>query len=684
MMTRTAIEAALARADRALASGRKAPLILFAAALLLKLIYVVASSDALFVRVPIMDSRYYDQMAQTIAGGQLVQDDAFFMGPLYPYFLGLVYSVFGRDFLLVRVLQVMVGAGTVMLAFLLGRQMFRPVAALAGAVLLTLYGAMTFYESQLLMEWMGAFLNCAALLALLRARDTGSRRTSAVAGALLGLSALARASILVFALAALAWIAWEERVRGRYARSASFAGALLLVLLPAMIHNGVVSRDFLPVTSNAGVNFYIGNGTRANGTFVPIQDVDVIDDVTTRDYVERQTGRAMSPADVSSYWFHRTFEEIDGNWARVLELTVRKTAMFFNGYEVPQIENFGTQRAEFRSLGILFVPLWFVMVFGVLGMLFAVRQVPRSRLLAAFVAIYAASIVVFFVTGRYRAQVAPELCLFAGYALVSLPGRLASLRSAAAVGVAVVALALATSPDLFRIDPDMIRFRELVRNARRLSELKSYAPALREAGKAIAVYPKEPEGYLQRAIVHKESGNDFKAVEDYQRALAIDRAQPSVHYDLAQALRRLNLLEEAVREYRAATEVDPRMAQAFNNMGVTYREMGKYADAVSAFQQAIAVAPRHVRARNNLGACYAEMGREEEAIATFEATAREFPDYANTWRNLAMTYASQRKPRPALDAMRRYAALNPADLSAADAIRKLEIAVLADSTTPEN
>ena len=174
----------LERADRALAEGARWPLALFGLALVLKLVYVVHSADALYARVPIMDSKYYDQLAQEIAGGRWRLHDALFMAPLYPLFLSLVYAIAGRDFMLVRLLQVAGGAATVALAFLLGRRLFRPTAALAGALILILYGATTFYESELLVEWMGALLNCTALL-ILYVRRPAPVRHCAAAGAVL-------------------------------------------------------------------------------------------------------------------------------------------------------------------------------------------------------------------------------------------------------------------------------------------------------------------------------------------------------------------------------------------------------------------------------------------------------------------------------------------------------------------
>jgi len=256
-----------------------------------------------------------------------------------------------------------------------------------------------------------------------------------------------------------------------------------------------------------------------------------------------------------------------------------------------------------------------------------------------------------------------------------------SLRSAVAVAGAVIALFVATSPALFADNPLLIEFGDRIHRARRLSELGSYQPALREADRAVALYPNVAEGYLQRAIVHREARNDLKAAEDYQRAIKIDDLQAGAHYNLAQCLRRLNLREEAVREYRRSIELDGWMVEAYNNLGITLRELGHNQAAIEEFRRAIAKEPGYRRAYNNLGASYAEAGRVDDAIATFKETTQRFPDYAPGYKNLAMAYTSIKQPWPALEAMRRYAELNPSDPEAADAIRKLEIAARADSTS---
>lgn len=677
---RARLDAQLTRLDEQLSRDARWPLVILAVAFILKLVFVLQTRDALYIRVPIMDARDYDTMAQEIAKGNLLRHQAFFMGPLYPYFLGLVYSIFGRDFMLVRVIQAAGGAATVMLAFLIGRRVFRPSAALFGVVLLMLCASVTFYETELLMEWLGTLLNCFALWLLVSARADSSPGRYLLTGVALGLSALARASILLFAVFVLVWIVRASHPARRL-RALAFTTGVVAMLLPAMIHNAIVSGVFVPVTTNAGVNFYIGNSRTATGRFEPIAEVDIYDDFTTQRYLERRTGREMTPAEVSSYWVRRALEDMRAQPGRAASLLATKFALFFNGYEVPQIESFDIVTREYSWLRALFVRLWPVVALGVLGLLLSLRTRGPRSLLIGYVLVYAVSIAFFFVTGRYRMQAVPVLCLFAGHAIVTLPGRVHSMRSLVAVAGAVVMLFVATAPALFADNPTLIEFGDRIHRARRLSEIGGYEPALREAGRAIALYPDVAEGYLQRAIVHREAGKDLNAMEDYQRAIKIDERQPGAHYNLAQCLRRLNLPEQAVVEYRRSIALDGWMVEAYNNLGITLRELGHDEAAIEEFRKAIAKEPDYYRAYNNLGASYAEAGRTDEAIATFKETTTRFPDYAPGYKNLAMVYISIRKPWPALEAMRRYAELNPLDPEVAEAIRKLEIAVRADSTS---
>lgn len=674
------IEGALARLDAALESNRRWLVFLFLGAFVLKSLYVLQSAGSLEIRVPIMDAQHYDRTARDIASGNVIRREAFFMGPLYSYVLALVYATIGRNFTIVRLLQIAAGSFTVVLTYLIGRRLFRPSTGLVGALLLLFYGAITFQEGQLLMTWLGTMLNVAAILVLLRAGRDASVLAYVAPGILLGLSTLARANVLVFWPVVVVWIAWGERRPRALTKAAVFTAAVVVTISPATIHNYVASRDIVPVTSNAGINFYIGNSELATGVFYPPPGTDFVTDATTRSYVERLMGRDMSPSEVSDYWFEKAFAFIRAHPGREVALLARKFVMFFNGYEMPQIENYDSARLRYTSLRVLFVNFWMLVSLGTLGMLFALPRWRRCLLLYGYVLTYALSITLFFVTARYRVQIAPIMALFAAYALVgAAPRYLLRVRSGAVFVGLLFLLVAVTQPRLFALPEREVSFREHVHVARRASETKQYQLALREIDRAIELYPDYFEGYVHRAIIHKEGGNLFKAIEDYARALDLEPSLSGAHYDLAQTLRQVNMKSQAIEEYQKAIAIDSLMIEAYNNVGITYSELRRYDVAIAYFEKAIAMDPNYLKAYNNLGAALAESGQVEEAIRTFEKAITVDPAYANSYKNLAMAYVSIGRVGPALAAMERYLALVPTDEGARGVMGKLRVAA-ADST----
>jgi predicted membrane-bound mannosyltransferase len=100
-------------------------LLISAVAFLLRLVHLLQlrHNDPLFLS-PQMDSLYHHQWALAIAAGREFIADAFFRAPLYPYFLGLLYKLFGANPLVVRIIQSLIGSVTCGLAYLLARRLF--------------------------------------------------------------------------------------------------------------------------------------------------------------------------------------------------------------------------------------------------------------------------------------------------------------------------------------------------------------------------------------------------------------------------------------------------------------------------------------------------------------------------------------------------------------------------------
>ncbi|HMB70673.1 MAG TPA: glycosyltransferase family 39 protein [bacterium] len=405
-----------------------------------------------------LDALYYDEWAKRILRDGVQGEDPFFMGPLYPYLLAGAYKVFGVGLTAVRHLQLILSCASVVLVHLLTRRLSGRAAAMIASGAAAVYGPLVYYSVSILYPTLTVFLSAALLLLLLESAGRRSLPLALAAGAVMGTYALGRGNILLFAPFAFVWLlaAWgrplEPRLagwrRGLPAGLALTAGTVLLIL-PATVHNWRAGDPTL-LTTNGGLNFYIGNGPMANGGHMtPVLELpqpdgtvrrveaDLTKDVECRTEAELATGRAMTYTEVSAFWAEETWKTIRRDPGRFAALLVMKFSHFWSTYEIPQIEHFGYFRRY--SLPLRGPTLTFMILgpLSVIGMAMALRRPRRWALPLLFVAAYSFSIILFFVLARYRLPVLPALLPFAAHAVLETV-RAARRRRWSTVGGAAV------------------------------------------------------------------------------------------------------------------------------------------------------------------------------------------------------------------------------------------------------
>jgi 4-amino-4-deoxy-L-arabinose transferase-like glycosyltransferase len=129
--------------------------------------HLLTFRSSVFFKVPIFDEAFYHEQAQSIAAGNWLGRDAFFMGPLYSYFLALLYVVFRGSMFLALVAQSAIGSLTCVLTYLTGRKLFSERVGVVAAAACCAYGILIFYDAILLMESLVLFLNILCLLVLI-------------------------------------------------------------------------------------------------------------------------------------------------------------------------------------------------------------------------------------------------------------------------------------------------------------------------------------------------------------------------------------------------------------------------------------------------------------------------------------------------------------------------------------
>ena len=411
-----------------------------AAALALRLAHVasVAAFEAAHVE-PGLDRWLQMEIARAVAGGDWLG------GPLAPYEsapayalgLGVLYRLGGGRWLVPIVLQAVLGALTPLALYATARRLGSARAGLFAAALAAAYGPAIFYEGLTLKF---ALMPCtvSALLCASATAATGRRwqAAAAAAGAATALLVALRLNAIVMLPVLVAWIA--------RARPAVAARALLLVgfglvaiAAPLALRRALASAHG-EAASLWGIHFYVGSRLDGDGGYTVVPGVadDVFGHVDdARALAEASRGRQLTPAEVSRYWLGRGLEEIRGDPAAYLVLEGRKLRRLL----APREEDvFGDDYAVYaaRSL-VLRAGLTFgaVAPLAMLGLvLVTMRRAPLGWCVAVAAA-YAASLLVFFVTSRYRLPVVPPLLLCAGAALAWLADlRARPLAFAAAAG----------------------------------------------------------------------------------------------------------------------------------------------------------------------------------------------------------------------------------------------------------
>jgi tetratricopeptide (TPR) repeat protein/4-amino-4-deoxy-L-arabinose transferase-like glycosyltransferase len=609
---------------------------IFAVALFVRLVHVSQIRKAPFFSVLMGDARAYDQWAGRIARGDWLGREVFYQAPLYPYFLGLVYRVAGRDLLIVRLCQAILGSVACLWLGLAGRRLFSRQAGLIAGLLLALYAPAIFFDALLQKTVLDVFFICLTIwiVSELVERDMRQRWPWLWLGLSMGALSLTRENALVLAAAILPWIFLRDRApnQARVATAGAFVLGLALVLVPVIVRNTIVGGGLYGVTSQFGPNLYIGNNASADGTYMPLRAGRGAPEYERQDateLAERAVGRHLTPAEISGYWENRAIDFIRSHPAAWLRLMGRKVALLLNATEAVDTESQESYAewstpvriaAHVGHFGVL-VPL---AAFGVWA---TWPQRRRLSVLYAMTMAYAASVVMFCVFARYRVPLVPFLVLFASAGVSSLP------------------------------------------RVVRASPIRRLAPALACIA-VIAVFANWPilSSELMRAVTEnnlgvalEEEGRLGEAADHYRRAVALQADYAPAYNNLGTALHTKGELDESVAAYERALALQPDFADAHYNLANVLAQQRKPDAAIDHFRRALRSLPGSVDVHTNLGSALAAANRFEDAIAQFREALGLDPDAAKTHRNLGNALASHGLRDEAIDHLRRAVQLDSHD-----------------------
>ena len=544
--------------------------------------------------IPIADAEFHDYMARGLAFGEWtppmgkpdpnIRTSPYFRPPGYPYFLALVYKLTGRGYLWSRIIQFCLGLLNVLLAYWLTRRWFGTVVGLIHAGFMATYWAFIYFEGELHAPVIviGLLLASIQMLALWTERITFRR--ALFAGLLLGITALMRPSYLLLFPAALTWAFFLIKPGKKWRHlGTAFVGLLVggcIAILPATIRNYAAANEFVLISSNAGINLYMGNNEEVNGTcpgYIPYLGPfrTCYDYPQLKANLERKLGKPMTHSEFSSALAKKAFQFILEHPGKALRLTARKALLLLGPLEVSHNKVVHMDRATSTLLSHIPGNFPIVFAFALLGLLFLGIEVRKTRkaeqnlpidlqkrwqvskLVVLVILAWFVSILPFFATARYRVPIIPFFLLFAAYAVYQLWHIISSRDiKRAAVWITVgLGIFIVVSINTAGYTIDQARW-HYARGCG-YAQLQKLDLAADEMRKALRVSPDYPDAHIDFGVILLNQGKTDESIQHLLHALRIWPNSAIAHFNLGAAYATKGELDLSIHHFQETLRFDP-------------------------------------------------------------------------------------------------------------------------------
>lgn len=629
---------------------------IFGVAFLLRLIYIFEISASPFFENLVIDCARYSDWAKEIAAGNWVGGRTFYQSPLYAYFLGIIYRFLTTSLFAVRLLQAIIGSGSCVLVFLIARRLFdRRVALLAG-ILAAGFAPFIYYDAMIMKTVLSIFFAALGLLLALRALDSGRYRAWLGCGAAWGAAALVRENYLLFAAAFAVWYFLRYMTDNQVKLKPMwfFLAGLFLIILPVTIRNAAVGGDFALVTSQGGQNFYIGNNPANRTGAYEVPDFVVAnpywEEKSFREFAEKTQGRKLGAGEVSAFYRKQALDWFSENPGSGFALLGKKSLLFFNNYEVADNQSIYFMERYSSLLWMNFLRFGLIAPLGILGLVLLWRRRAELAPLYIFAIVYAASVIPFFIFGRYRLPVILPLLPCAAFGIFWIierfrQGELKILLKPAIVLACLFAFAYlpvygyhgeVMAMRFINLGQVHVRLGKKLSNEGRPShailEFKNALEAYAEAKKLLPLAA-EPNLYAARAL--KEAGMPGKAERQYLMAIRKAPRLASLRVEFAGFLfNDAGAFFEAFEELENVLEISPQDEEAKDLYGRVNAALGDTDFYLELLEQN----PGDTWALTYLGVAHLLNRQQDEAFAVLDKALKLNPDYIPANNAMALLF----------------------------------------------
>ncbi len=569
-------------------SPRLRPVLLavFFFALLARLAVIATGAGDPIVQTPMLDAEYAVEWAHQVAKGDVwasPEGDAYFRPPLYAWFLALAFALPGPDLLAARLLQALLGAATAMLLADVAGRRFGKIAAWVTGLLAAIAWPLLHYGREFLVSPLDLFLVALMFRLWDRTTSTSGRGHWLAIGACVGAAALARPNLVAVA-PVLAVVAAFQAQTARWTRGAWLLAGCAFVLAPISIRNRLVSGEWVLLATQGGVNLWIGNHPQADGMTATLPGFSSWRNEDVSAWLARERGRPVSAAQEDAYFRTLTRDRAIHDPLGFARGLLRKTYLFFQGYEIRNNRDLYAARARDALLSLPSPDFGLVGPLALLGFFAARRRARELAFLWAHGAAVALGVILVFVCARYRLAAWPAFLIFAGAGAAWIAGPTAALRTRAFRATLLVLLVA-----LARVD--FLHIRGIDWAQTHLQWGNVYArtgddeAAEREFSEALRIQPGLAEARHHLGALHLRRGDIATALPELHAAVAAMPFSFRARRTLAEALEASGRIPAALAVRREALELSAGAPDEKLALATTLGMAGEYREAYALFRE---------------------------------------------------------------------------------------------------
>lgn len=308
--------------------------------------------------------------------------------PLFPCFLALIYMLSGHDYMVVRIIQALIGALTCLNIYLIGRQVFDKDVGKIALLIASICPFLVYYTGALLTENIFTFLLSLSVLQLLKFREKPDLRNAAFAGGLLGLVALTRPVILALPVFIVFWLVIAlEDVKRAIIGFVIVVLFMALIIMPWTIRNYLVFHQFVPIQTHGGQDF-----CHYNKVF-SYNDLEGPEGEMIESNLEIEK---LSEVELDRYYWRRGIEDIMAAPSNYVRVCVRKFIHFWRPFPQTGFTSIVTRKEQIISL----LSCGLLLPFFIIGFIVSLRN--KTTLLMHIFILYFTFVSTFIFYGSIR------------------------------------------------------------------------------------------------------------------------------------------------------------------------------------------------------------------------------------------------------------------------------------------